>query len=123
MKKVNSLDDLKKLREETLEKKALKAASGQKQIIVGMGTIGIASGAREVVKIILDFIEEHNLDDVIVRQAGNLGLDSFEPLVQIIIGEQNKVTYGKVTPDVMRRILKEHVLNGQIVKEYCIQQD
>jgi NADP-reducing hydrogenase subunit HndB len=119
--KVKSLDDLKRLREEALEKRRVKSASGQIQIVVGMGTVGIASGARETLKAILEYIEKENLSDVIVRQTGNIGLDSFEPIVQVTIGENTKVTYGKVTPDAVRRIMKEHVIGGTVVKDYAIE--
>lgn len=119
--KVKTLDDLKKLREEALEKRRVKSASGQIQIVVGMGTVGIASGARETLKAILEYIEKENLSDVIVRQTGNIGLDSMEPIVQVIIGENPKVTYVRVTPDAARRIMKEHVVGGQIVKDYAIE--
>ena len=119
--KVKTLEDLKKLREEALEKRRVKSASGEIQIIVGMGTVGIAAGARETLKAILDYIEKENLSDVIVRQTGNIGLDSWEPIVQVAIGENPKVTYGKVTPDAARRIMKEHVVGGQIVKEFAIE--
>jgi NADP-reducing hydrogenase subunit HndB len=119
--KVKSLDDLKKLREEALEKRRVKSASGQVQIVVGMGTVGIASGARETLKAILEYIEKENLSDVIVRQTGNIGLDSFEPIVQVTIGEQAKVTYGKVTPSAAQRIMKEHVVGGTVVKDYAIE--
>ncbi len=119
--KVKTLEDLKKLREEALEKRRVKSAAGQVQIIVGMGTVGIAAGARETLKAILEVIEKENLSDVIVRQTGNIGLDSMEPVVQVVIGENPKVTYAKVTPDVARRIMKEHVLDGQIVKSNAIE--
>ncbi|NLG99127.1 MAG: (2Fe-2S) ferredoxin domain-containing protein [Chloroflexi bacterium] len=121
MDKVKTLEDLKKLREEALEKRRVKSASGQIQIVVGMGTVGIAAGARETLKAILEFIEQENLSDVIVRQTGNIGLDSFEPVVQVQIGENPKVTYGKVTAEAARRIMKDHVVNGQIVKELAIE--
>jgi NADP-reducing hydrogenase subunit HndB len=119
--KVKSLEDLKRLREEALEKRRVKSASGQIQIVVGMGTVGIASGARETLKAILEYIEGENLSEVIVRQTGNIGLDSFEPIVQVTVGEGNKVTYGKVTPDAARRIMKEHVVGGHVVKDYAIE--
>lgn len=119
--KVKTLDDLKKLREEALEKRRVKNASGQIQIVVGMGTVGIAAGARETLKAILEFIEKENLSDVIVRQTGNIGLDSYEPLVQVIIGENPKVTYGKVTPDAARRIMSEHVVGGKVVRDFVIE--
>jgi NADP-reducing hydrogenase subunit HndB len=119
--KVKTLEDLKRLREEALEKRRVKSASGQIQIVVGMGTVGIAAGARETLKAILETIEKENLSDVIVRQTGNIGLDSWEPIVQVTVGENPKVTYGKVTPDAARRIMKEHVAGGQVVKDYAIE--
>ena len=121
MDRVKSLEDLKKLREQALEKRKVKTASGEVQIIVGMGTVGIAAGARETLKAILEFIEKENLSGITVRQTGNIGWDSYEPIVQVIIGEHPKVTYGKVTPDAAIRIMKEHVLNGQVVKDHLLE--
>jgi NADP-reducing hydrogenase subunit HndB len=119
--KVKTLEDLRKLREEAVEKRRVKSASGQIQVVVGMGTVGIAAGARETLKAILDTIEQENLSEIIVRQTGNIGMDSMEPIVQVIVGENPKVTYGKVTPDVARRIMKEHVVGGQIVKDHAVE--
>jgi NADP-reducing hydrogenase subunit HndB len=121
MDKVKSLEDLKRIREEALQKRQAKTVSGEKQIVVGMGTVGIAAGARETLKAILEFIEKENLTDIVVRQTGNIGLDSWEPIVQVIIADQPKVTYGKVTPDIARKIMKEHVVGGKVVKEYVIE--
>jgi len=56
-----------------------------------------------------------------VRQTGNIGLDSYEPIVQVTVGENPRVTYGKVTPDAARRIMKEHVVGGQVVKDFAIE--
>lgn len=121
MPSIKSLDDLKKIREEALEKQQLKETSGKTEIIVGMGTVGIAAGARETLKAILDIIEKDNLSDIIVRQTGNIGLDSFEPIVQVILPGEEKVSYGKVNPEMVQRIMKEHVLGGEIVKDYQIE--
>jgi NADP-reducing hydrogenase subunit HndB len=119
--KVKTLDDLKKLREEALEKRRVKNTSGQAQIVVGMGTVGIAAGARETLKAILEVIETENLSGIIVRQTGNIGLDSWEPIVQVVQGDDKKVTYGKVTPEIARRIMKEHIIGGQVVQENVIE--
>ncbi len=117
---IKSLDDLKRIREEALQKRELKQTSGQAQVIVGMGTCGIAAGARETMKAILDTIQEENLSGIIVTQTGCIGLCEREPIVQVVVGEQAKVTYGKVTPAVARRILKQHVVGGQVVEENVI---
>ena len=118
---IKSLDDLKRIREEALKKQQLKETSGKTEVVVGMGTVGIAAGARETIKAILDMIESDNLSDIIIRQTGNIGLDSFEPIVQVILPGEDKVTYVKVTPEMVRRIIKEHILGGEIVTEYQLE--
>lgn len=120
MSPVKSLEELKKLREEALAKRQVKQTSGEIQIIVGMGTSGIAAGARETMKAILSVIEAENLSGVVVTQTGGLGLDAKEPIVQVVVGDQPKVTYGKVTSEVARRIMKEHVVGGKIVQDHVI---
>ncbi|MFM8321912.1 MAG: (2Fe-2S) ferredoxin domain-containing protein [Chloroflexota bacterium] len=117
---IKSIEDLKRVREEALQKRQLKNEPGHVQIIVGMGTPGIAAGARETMKAILDYIESENLSQILVRQTGNIGIDSFEPIVQVVIGDQPMVTYGKVTPELARRIMKDHVVGGQVVKANVI---
>lgn len=121
MDKVKSLEDLKRIREEALKKRQAKTVSGQKEIVVGMGTVGIAAGARQTLKAILEYIEEQNLTDIVVRQTGNIGLDSMEPIVQVSLGEGEKVTYGKVTPEIARQIMAEHVVGGSVVKAFVVQ--
>jgi NADP-reducing hydrogenase subunit HndB len=118
---VKTLDDLKRIREEALEKRKAKTTTGQVQVIVGMGTCGIAAGARDAMKAVLDVIEKDNLSGVLVTQTGCIGLCEKEPIVQVIMGEQPKTTYGKVTPEVAARIMKEHVENGSIVQSNVIQ--
>ncbi len=118
---VKSLEDLKKMRDEAIAKKNLKTAEGHVQVIVGMGTCGIAAGARDTMKSILDVIEKDNLTGIVVTQTGCIGLCEKEPIMQVAMGNQPKVTYGKVTPDVARLIMKEHVVGGSIVKNHEIQ--
>jgi NADP-reducing hydrogenase subunit HndB len=117
---VKSLDDLKKIKEQATQKRDIKTASGQAQVTVAMGTCGIAAGARETMKAVLDTIETDNLQGIIVTQTGCIGLCEWEPIVQVTIGEQPKVTYGKVTPERAQQILKEHVVGGQVVKNLVV---
>ena len=117
---IKSLDDLKRIREEALKKQELKTQSGKTEIIVGMGTVGIAAGARETLKAILDYIDHNNLENIIIRQTGNIGIDSFEPVVQVILPEAEKVTYGLVTPEIAKHIMEEHVVKGNICTDYTV---
>ncbi len=117
---IKTLDDLKRIREEALEKRKMKTAAGNIQVVVGMGTCGIAAGARETMKAILETIEKDNISGITVTQTGCIGLCEREPIVMVTVGEDAKVTYGKVTPDVARRILKEHVGEGKVVEDHKI---
>jgi NADP-reducing hydrogenase subunit HndB len=117
---IKSLDDLKRIREEALAKRKAKTTEGRAHITVAMGTCGIAAGARDTMKAILETIAEKNLEGIIVTQTGCIGLCEREPIVQVMVGDQPKVTYGKVTPEVARRILEEHVLGGKIVEDHVV---
>jgi len=103
---IKSLEDLKRAKEEALKKRELKTTSGAIQVIVGMGTCGIAAGARDAMKAILETIEKDNISGVIVTQTGCIGLCEKEPIVEVVVGDQPKISYGKVSPDVARRIMK-----------------
>jgi len=120
MNKIKSLEDLKRVREEALKKREKSATSGSIQIIVGMGTCGIAAGARETMKAVLEYIESKNLNDILVTQTGCIGLCEQEPILEVIIGTSEKVTYGKAKPDAVKRIMKDHVENGKIVEDLLI---
>ena len=117
---VKSLDDLKRIREEALQKREIKSAPGSIQIVVGMGTPGIAAGARETLKAILSYIEDKHLTNITVRQTGNIGMDSWEPIVQVLVGEAPAVTYGKVTPFAANQIMEQHVVGGKVLKDYVV---
>jgi NADP-reducing hydrogenase subunit HndB len=121
MSKVKSLEDLKRVREEALKKQEAKNTATNIQIIIGMGTVGIVAGARETLKAILDFIEQEKVQDIAVRQTSNIGMDSWEPIVQVVVGDEPKVTYGKVTAKVAQQIMQQHIVEGKIVKEYVIE--
>jgi NADP-reducing hydrogenase subunit HndB len=122
MSPVKSLEDLKRIREQALEKRQVKTASGAVQVVVGMGTCGIAAGARDTMKKILAYIEEKGLSGIVVTQTGCIGMCDREPIVQVVVGNSAKVTYGKVTSDVAERIMTEHVLGGKPVQEHVIPQ-
>jgi (2Fe-2S) ferredoxin len=117
---IKSLEELKRVREEALQKKQMKAAAGNVQVIVAMGTCGIAAGARDTMKSVLNFIETNNLSGVSVTQTGCIGMCEQEPILQVVIGENPKVTYGKVNVEVAEQIMKQHVQNGLPVKDYVL---
>src|SRR5690606_39677958 len=117
---IKSLEDLKRVREEALAKRKMKTGAGGKRVIVGMGTCGIAAGARETMKAILNYIEKENLTGVVVTQTGCIGMCEREPIVQVETGEGSLVTYGRVTPEQAERIMREHVTGGKVVTDLVV---
>lgn len=117
---VKSIEDLKRWREEAVEKRKAQATTGRAHITVGMGTCGIAAGARDTMKAILGVIEEQNLTDIIVTQTGCIGLCRWEPIVEVVIGTEPKVSYGKVSPKKARQIVQEHIVGAKLIPEYVI---
>lgn len=117
---IKSLEELKRVREEALAKKQMKAAPGNVQVIVAMGTCGIAAGARDTMKSVLNFIETQNLSGVTVTQTGCIGMCEQEPILQVIFGDQAKVTYGKVNAEVAAQIMRQHVQGGTPLKDHVL---
>ncbi len=117
---IKNLEDLKRVREEAHENRKRETAAGQIELIVGLSTCGIAAGARDILKAILEDIQNNNRVRIVVRQTGCIGLCEKEPIVQVVVGDQPKVTYGKVTPEIARRILADHVAGGKVLQNHVI---
>ena len=115
-----SLEELKRLKEEALEKRKAQPMGERARIVVGMGTCGIASGARETMGAILDVIEHEGLSGIAVTQTGCVGRCEWEPIVQVAVGNEPLVIYGHVSAERARKIVKEHVVGGQVVTELVI---
>ena len=118
---MKSLADLQAIRAKTLENINMrKDDSNAARVVVGMATCGIAAGARPVMLKFLEEIKEKDLQHVTVSQTGCIGMCRLEPMVDVILPGQEKVTYVKVKPDMVDRIVKEHLMGGTPVAEYTI---
>ena len=87
------------------------------EIIVGMGTSGIAAGAREAFEAFADELREHGVDARVGR-TGSLGLDYAEPTAEVRVPGMPPVIYGKVTPEVARKIVRKHVLGRALINDH-----
>ncbi len=118
---MKSLADLQAIRAKTLENINMrKEDSNAARVVIGMATCGIAAGARPVMLKFLEDIKENDLQHVTVSQTGCIGMCRLEPMVDVILPGQDKVTYVKVKPDMVDRIVKEHLIGGTPVEEYTI---
>lgn len=109
---------LARLRSELAAKHAAERGEGLIEIIVGMGTSGIASGAREAMEVVSGELREQGVTNVRVKQAGSLGMDHAEPTVEIRMAGMPDTIYGKVDPETARRIVRKHVLGGSLVNDH-----
>lgn len=118
---MKSLAELEAIRQKTLENIAMrKEVHDSARVVVGMATCGIAAGARPVMLAFLEEINKRKLDHVTVSQTGCVGMCRLEPMVDVYMPGQEKVTYVKLTPDMVPRIVAEHIVNGRPVLEYTI---
>lgn len=117
---VKTLEELTRIREKAKEAIALREGEQATKIVVGMGTCGIAAGAREAMVALLDELGKRKLTGVTVAQTGCVGLCDKEPLVDVIKAGQPKVTYGRVNAERARRIVAQHIVNDQIIGEWVV---
>jgi len=118
---MKTLADLQAIRAKTLENINMrKDDKNAARVVVGMATCGIAAGARPVMMRFLEDIQKEDLQHVTVSQTGCVGMCRLEPMVDVILPGQEKVTYVKVNPEMVDRIVKEHLIGGTPVEEYTI---
>ena len=118
MPKLKNLEELRRLRSEFQKDVRLRLDVGT-TIAVGMGTCGIAAGAREVMHAILEELDKRNLD-AHVTTVGCVGMCEKEPLVDIYQASKPTITYGNITPAMVARLIEEHLVKGQVIEEWVV---
>jgi NADP-reducing hydrogenase subunit HndB len=112
-----SLDDLRKLRDSKKDDLRKREAEGKEiQIIVGMGTCGIAAGAKTSLDTFIVSLDENKLvDTCLVRQTGCMGLCHSEPTVEILVPGMPSVIYGMVDSDAAKEIVQKHIIGRELL--------
>lgn len=118
MTRLNNIEDLIQLRESLQELHTTQKAN-EVIITIGMGTCGLAAGAGETYAAFQKEIEKRDLP-VTLRSVGCIGMCVMEPLVDVQLPGQPRVTYTNVKPHQAGRIIDEHVLQGQVIHEWAI---
>ena len=119
---MKSLAELQAIREKTLNRINLRKEdeSAATRVVIGMATCGSAAGARPVMLAFMDEISKRGLNHVTVSQTGCVGMCRLEPMVDVYVPGQEKVTYVHRTPEKVGRVVAEHIVNGRPVDEYTI---
>ncbi|MEA4955838.1 MAG: (2Fe-2S) ferredoxin domain-containing protein [Pseudoflavonifractor sp.] len=118
---MKSLEELKAIREKMKHQMDIRDQSGDNiRVVVGMATCGIAAGAKPVLSAFLEEIQRRGLHNVTVAQTGCIGVCRLEPIVEVYVPCEEKVTYVKMTPDMVPFVVSEHLVNHRVVTEYTI---
>ena len=117
---MKSIQELEAIRQRTLNNINMRTENQNTRVVVGMATCGIAAGARPVLLKFMDELANRKVDGVTVSQTGCIGICRLEPIVEVFAPGKEKVTYVKVNPDMVGRIITEHIVNGKVVEEYTI---
>ena len=113
-------EDLEKIADKMRSETGLREGSGRAKVTVHMGTCGIASGAREIMKAFLNEIEASGAEDVIFTTSGCAGLCSHEPMATVELKDDAPVKYVTLTAEKVGRIVREHIVDGKLVSEYAL---
>lgn len=118
---MKSLEELQKIKERALQRRKLAGEGARARIVVAMGTTGIAVGARDTMTAILKELEKRGVTDVVVTQTGSAGMSTYEPVVQVQIGDGELVTYGNIDASRVPTLIEKHILGGEAVAEWLVQ--
>ena len=102
---MRSIQELEAIRESTLENMTLRKEH---------------NGTRIVLTAFMEELAERKLIHVALTQMGCIGMCHLEPIVEVHQPGHETVTYVKVTPDMARRIVREHIEGGSPVEEYTL---
>lgn len=117
---MKTIEDLDEIRKKNLDRVNQGRDRKNPRIVVGMATCGIAAGAKSVMSAILDELEKLGNYDVVVVQTGCIGICRLEPVVEVIMPGEEKVTYVKMTATMARRMVREHIKDGNVIDEYTM---
>ncbi len=118
---MKSLEELKAIREKMQKQMDVRENSDDNiRVVVGMATCGIAAGARPVLTAFLEEVHRRDLKNVTVTQTGCIGVCRLEPIAEVYVPGEEKVTYVKLDAQMVPRIVAEHLVNHNIVADYTI---
>jgi NADP-reducing hydrogenase subunit HndB len=115
-----SLEDLKKIKEQTAKSTYLRDGDANVKITVHMGTCGIAAGARAVMSALMEEMAAADRQDIQVVAAGCMGMCNSEPNVTVEILDGRPIVYQHMDADRMRQVFKRHALLGEVQTDFVL---
>jgi NADH-quinone oxidoreductase subunit F len=96
----------------------MKRRKIMKEIKVGLATCGIAAGGMLVYDELKKEIKNNNIE-VELKKTGCMGMCYREVLIEVK-DDSDSYLYANVTPDKVKQIVYEHIINKKPVKEWII---
>jgi NADP-reducing hydrogenase subunit HndB len=115
-----TIEDLKRIKENTLKATALRQGDARVRITVHMGTCGIAAGAREVMNALMQEMAEADRQDIRVVTSGCMGMCSSEPNVTVEVLDSEPIVYQHMDSNRMRQVFRRHVLLGEVQSDFAL---
>ena len=115
MEKIKSFADLKKKREELLSALKLNEQSDSIQVKVAMATCSIASGAKQVMEVIVNECNRRNIP-VMITQTGCMGYCYAEPTVEVTKPGQEPVVFGYITPLKAEELVAKYFAGNELLE-------
>lgn len=113
------LSELQQWRDRAQRGVSMRGQPKEWRVVVSMGTSGIAAGAREVMRALMDEIERQELESVEVALTGSMGMDEAEPVMRVEHAGES-VVYGGLNPEAARMIVADHICGGRAVEKFVI---
>ena len=119
---MKSIEELLAIKEKVQAQMSARDAEGNDgiRVVVGMATCGIAAGARPVLKALTEEIAKRNIKNVALTQTGCIGMCQYEPIVEVYVPGEEKVTYVQMTAEKAVKVVTDHIVNGEVVKDYTV---
>ena len=112
-----TLADLRAMREQKQKAMEMRDNSNKDvQVIVGMGTCGIAAGAKDTFTALIDTLTEKGITNVLIRQTGCMGLCHSEPTVEVVAPGMPTVIYGHVDVATAKDIVEKHIIGHELIE-------
>ena len=110
-----------KLTREELDNLRKNIKENRNEIIVSMGTCGIASGADKVYDFFQKELRARGLSNIIfLKNTGCLGVCKLEPIVKVKVENMPEILYGHVDENTANRIIDRHIMKKIIIEAYIL---
>ena len=112
------IEDLEKIKKESVGVSVLQPGKRSVQITVHMGTCGISSGADKVLRVMNEELASSRRNDISITTSGCAGLCNREPFITIERYGEDPIKYADVDEEKAKQIFRHHVLAGDIPGEW-----